>query len=71
MAEYEKGKVLYLDWAKQVVAMGGSVSAEHGIGKIKTDFLRLMAGDAGINEMRKLKALFDPDGVLNPGNLFC
>jgi len=68
--EYEKGKALYLDWAKQVVAVGGSVSAEHGIGKIKTDFLKLMYGTEGICEMRKLKKQFDPIGLLNPGNLF-
>ena len=70
MEEYEKGKVLYLGWARQVVAMGGAVSAEHGIGKNKTDFLRLMHGDDGIREMRKLRHLFDPAGWLNPGNLF-
>ncbi|MCF7818365.1 MAG: FAD-binding oxidoreductase [Kiritimatiellales bacterium] len=70
LAEYEQGKALYLDWAKQVVAMGGSVSAEHGIGKIKTDFLKLMYGDVGIQEMQALKNLFDPHGLLNRGNLF-
>jgi D-lactate dehydrogenase (cytochrome) len=69
-AEYEKGKALYLDWTRQVVAMGGSVSAEHGIGKIKTEFLKLMYGDEGIREMQRLKQLFDPQGLLNPGNLF-
>jgi len=70
MEEYERGKALYLDWAKRVVAMGGSISAEHGIGKNKTDFLKLMYGDEGIREMRELKNLFDPHGLLNPGNLF-
>ena len=70
LAEYEQGKALYLDWAKQVVAMGGSVSAEHGIGKIKTDFLKLMYGDAGIRQMQTLKNRFDPHGLLNRGNLF-
>ena len=70
MAEYEKGKALYLEWAKQVVAMGGSVSAEHGIGKLKTGFLELMLGTGGIRKMRELKQLFDPQGMLNPGNLF-
>ncbi len=70
MEEYEKGKALYLDWAKEVVARGGSVSAEHGIGKNKTEFLKLMHGENGIREMRKLKHLFDPQGLLNPGNLF-
>jgi len=68
--DYERAKALYSEWAKQVVAWGGSVSAEHGIGKLKVALLRLMYGDSGIAQMRGLRALFDPDGVLNPGNLF-
>lgn len=70
LEEYETGKALYLDWARQVVEWGGSISAEHGVGKIKIEFLRLMFGDEGIQSMRGLKALFDPQNVLNPGNLF-
>jgi len=70
LEEYQRGKALYLDWARTVVRMGGTVSAEHGIGKLKTALLREMYGDAGIREMRALKALFDPQGMLNPGDLF-
>jgi D-lactate dehydrogenase (cytochrome) len=70
MSEYEKGKSLYMKWAKQIVALGGSVSAEHGIGKIKAPFLRLMYGDDAIAQMRSLRILFDPELVLNRGNLF-
>jgi D-lactate dehydrogenase (cytochrome) len=70
MEDYARGKELYLSWAEQVVAWGGSVSAEHGIGKLKAAFLQLMYGDEGIAEMRALKAAFDPGGMLNPGNLF-
>ncbi len=70
MEEYDRGKALYLRWADQVVAMGGSVSAEHGIGKLKTDFLQLMFGAVGIQKMRMLKTRLDPSGILNPGNLF-
>jgi D-lactate dehydrogenase (cytochrome) len=70
MEEYDRGKALYLDWAKQVVEWEGSVSAEHGIGKLKTGFLALMAGDQGIAEMQGLKRLFDPQRLLNRGNLF-
>ena len=68
--EYERGKTLYVEWAKQVVDMGGSVSAEHGIGKLKRGFLKIMFGNDGIEQMRALKAHFDPKGLLNPGNLF-
>lgn len=68
--EYDRGKRLYLSWAKRVVEMGGSISAEHGIGKLKVPFLALMYGEEAIAEMKSLKRLFDPDGILNPGNLF-
>lgn len=68
--DYQKGKNLYYEWAQQVVAWGGSLSAEHGIGKLKSSFLELMFGTHGIAEMRALKKLFDPEGILNPGNLF-
>ena len=70
MQEYAQGKELYESWAQQVVAWGGSVSAEHGIGKLKVNLLRVMYGTDGIDEMRALKRVFDPDGRLNAGNLF-
>jgi D-lactate dehydrogenase (cytochrome) len=69
-AEYARGKALYLDWARWVVAHGGSVSAEHGIGKLKRDMLRVMYGEGGIAAMRAVKRAFDPEGRINPGNLF-
>jgi len=70
MEDYARGKALYLAWAEQVVVWGGSVSAEHGIGKLKAPFLHVMYGEEGVAQMRALKVLFDPEGVLNPGNLF-
>lgn len=70
MDDYQLGKKLYMKWARTVVAMGGSVSAEHGIGKLKTEMLTIMYGKAGIGEMKAVKRIFDPDNLLNPGNLF-
>lgn len=70
VAEYARGKELYLDWARQVVERGGSVSAEHGIGKLKTQMLAVMFGHAGIAEMYALKRLFDPSERLGRGTLF-
>ena len=69
-ADYDAGKALYHQWAAQVIAWGGSISAEHGIGKLKRDLFRQMAGDPALERMRHLKHLFDPDGLLNPGTLF-
>ena len=48
MDDYERGRALYHTWAEQIVAWGGSVSAEHGIGKLKVSLLQLMYGEDGI-----------------------
>lgn len=70
ITEYKIGKELYRKWAVQVTEWGGSVSAEHGIGRLKREMLARMYGKAHIEEMKALKSLFDPDSVLNPGRLF-
>jgi len=70
MTEYEAGKKLCLEWARKVIAASGTVSAEHGIGKLKAALLAEMYRTQGIAEMRALKRLFDPTGILNQGNLF-
>jgi D-lactate dehydrogenase (cytochrome) len=70
LQDYEQGRELYGAWAQQVVGWGGSVSAEHGIGKLKTGFLELMYGTGGVEQMRALKRVFDEQSLLNRGTLF-
>lgn len=71
-ALYEVEKIVYA----QVQACDGCISAEHGIGVVKQDFLPLSRSSAEIELMRKLKALLDPSGILNdarviaPDNLY-
>jgi FAD/FMN-containing dehydrogenase len=52
------------------VEMGGTVSAEHGIGIAKVGWLEADRGAADVAAMRAIKRALDPDGVLNPGVLF-
>jgi FAD/FMN-containing dehydrogenase len=52
-----------------VAASGGSISAEHGIGRAKRRWLHLVRSDAEIDAMRRIKAALDPYGLLNPGVL--
>lgn len=70
MDEYNKGKKLYIKWAVYVVKLGGTVSAEHGIGKLKKEMLKIMYGENILNEMKGIKLLFDKDNRINCGNLF-
>ena len=68
--EYSRGKALYMDLARKAVELGGTVSAEHGIGKLKKELLKIMYGVSGIDAMRAVKRVFDPQMLLNRGNLF-
>ena len=68
--DYHKGKELFRAWAAEVTRMGGAVSAEHGVGKLKRDFLTAMYGPEHIKEMAAVKAAFDPDFLFGRGNLF-
>lgn len=70
MDEYSRGKALLAKWAGEVSRMGGAVSAEHGVGKLKAPFLEVMYGTEHIREMAALKAAFDPKCMLGRGNLF-
>jgi FAD/FMN-containing dehydrogenase len=52
-----------------VLDLGGSISAEHGIGRLKRDLLRHAKQPLELELMRKIKQAFDPNGILNPGKL--
>jgi D-lactate dehydrogenase (cytochrome) len=69
-ADYQKSKNVYLDLARKAVSLGGTVSAEHGIGKLKHSFLEVMVGQKGAREMARVKKALDPSVILCQGNIF-
>jgi D-lactate dehydrogenase (cytochrome) len=68
--ELAAAKALALSFARRAVALGGTVSGEHGIGKLKHEFLRIQFGDDGLRRMAAVKRALDPGGVLNRGVMF-
>ena len=52
-----------------VLDLGGSISAEHGIGRMKRELLPHAKGAVAMELMRLIKTSFDPNGILNPGKL--
>ena len=68
----EKRKILEVvhKTCKRVVDLGGTIAAEHGIGKIKKDFIKYQYPYQIINTMKALKYSLDPNGILAPGNIF-
>ncbi len=65
-----KGDIARERLFRQVLSLGGTLSGEHGIGITKSAFLPLELDATTLKIMQKLKALFDPKGILNPGKIF-
>ena len=68
--ELEYARSLYRDLALYAVSLGGTVSAEHGIGKIKRGLLAEMVGQEVVHSFRELKSHLDPSWILGRGILF-
>jgi FAD/FMN-containing dehydrogenase len=69
-AEFQTGQRLMLDFARHAVSLGGTVSAEHGLGKRKAHLLALQYTTDQIESMKQVKRTLDPRWLLNRGNLF-
>jgi D-lactate dehydrogenase (cytochrome) len=69
-AEAARARETYMKFIRRAVSVGGTISAEHGVGKLKREYLRELYGDAHLREMAALKRAFDPACVLGRGNIF-
>ena len=67
--EATRSRHLYGRFIAQAIMLGGTISAEHGIGKLKSKYLNVMMGERYLNEMVELKRAFDPKGILGRGNM--
>ena len=69
-SEGARARELYVQFLKYAASVGGTLSAEHGVGKLKRDYLRLFYSDEQLREMVALKLALDPNGILGRGNIF-
>lgn len=69
-SELPEAERLAEELAREAVALGGTVSGEHGIGKLKRKMLGIQYDEAAINQMLATKKALDPNLILDPGNIF-
>lgn len=68
--EAKRARDIYMQFIRRAVSLGGTISAEHGVGKLKREYLRELYGDEHLREMAALKRAFDPACILGRGNIF-
>lgn len=65
----ERCRAFDVESYRRVATLGGSISAEHGLGRLKGEHLPLCRSPAELAAMAAIKQVFDPDGILNPGKV--
>ncbi len=69
-ADRPRADAVVAEILRMAVDLGGTITGEHGVGLAKRDFLEYEQGGAVVAAERRIKALFDPLGILNPGKIF-
>ena len=68
--ELERSRAIALDFVRKSIKLGGTVSAEHGVGKTRREYLKLLYGEAHMTEMFAIKKALDPGLILGRDNIF-
>jgi glycolate dehydrogenase FAD-linked subunit len=68
--EYARARDLVREIFRLTLEMGGTISGEHGVGLTKSDYIGMEIQPAELEVMKKIKDVFDPRGILNPGKIF-
>jgi len=69
-AEMHRVEIALKDIVDAALALGGTITGEHGVGLAKKPFLKQQLGDASYALLQAIKHTLDPDGLLNPGKIF-
>ncbi|HEV7195387.1 MAG TPA: FAD-linked oxidase C-terminal domain-containing protein [Pedococcus sp.] len=69
-ASRERAEAAFGELVGVALAMGGTITGEHGVGSLKSRWLPDEVGLASVERQRSVKSLFDPRGILNPGRVY-
>ncbi len=68
--QYEKARRLVKEIFAATLELGGTISGEHGVGLTKSEYIPMEIGPLELDLMKRIKAVFDPKNLLNPGKVF-
>ena len=68
--EYDKARNLVKEIFRATIELGGTISGEHGVGLTKAAYISMEIPPSELDLMKKIKAVFDPKNILNPGKIF-
>ena len=63
----EAGGVAFTEIMALAISLGGTITGEHGVGRLKKELLPTQLGERVMGLHHQIKHVFDPDGILNPG----
>ncbi len=69
-AEFKNCADARAEMYKEVIGLGGTISAEHGVGLEKKDYIKNVVDSTALEYMIMIKRIFDPKNILNPGKIF-
>jgi glycolate oxidase len=68
--EYERARRLVKEIFAATIELGGTISGEHGVGLTKSEYITMEIRPVELDLMKRIKAVFDPKNLLNPGKIF-
>jgi glycolate oxidase len=68
--EIERVEQAFAEIFEAAIELGGTITGEHGVGMVKAPYLEWKVGPVGIEIMKGIKQVFDPNNIMNPGKIF-
>ncbi|MDF2670810.1 MAG: glcD [Paenibacillus sp.] len=68
--EIHRVELAFEEIFEAAIALGGTITGEHGVGMVKAPYLEWKVGPVGVEIMKGIKRVFDPNNIMNPGKIF-